>query len=113
MYEAIIRLADRQQELPRTHQYNVLYIIRHHIHPNLKSESVLEQELSILWAALQNRYEQRKVVILPKANHDWVHLHLQDYKFIGEYNHVVHKICAKLQFYEKNLLMKKRLRKLS
>jgi hypothetical protein len=42
-------------------------------------------------------------VILPKANHDWVDLRLQDYKSIGDYNHVVHMICAKLQFCEKEL----------
>jgi hypothetical protein len=35
-------------------------------------------------------------MILPKANHDWIHLSLQDYKFIGDYNHAIHKICAKL-----------------
>jgi hypothetical protein len=35
-------------------------------------------------------------MILPKLNHDWIHLRLQDYKSIGDYNHVVHKICAKL-----------------
>jgi hypothetical protein len=41
------------------------------------------------------------VVILPEVNHDWIHLCLQDYKFIGDYNHVVYKIYAKLQFCEK------------
>jgi hypothetical protein len=40
-------------------------------------------------------------VILLEANHDWVHLHLQDYKSIGYYNHGVHKIFAKLWFCEK------------
>jgi hypothetical protein len=40
-------------------------------------------------------------VILSEANHDWVHLCLQDYKFIEDYNHVVHKICAKLRFCKK------------
>jgi hypothetical protein len=40
-------------------------------------------------------------VILPEANHDWIHLRLQDYKSIEDYNHVVHKICAKLSFCEK------------
>ena len=45
-------------------KYNVLYIIRHHIHPNLKSEYVMEEEPSTLWAALQTRYEQQKAVIL-------------------------------------------------
>jgi hypothetical protein len=38
---------------------------------------------------------------LPEANHDWVHQRLQDYKSIGDYNYVVYKICAKLQFCEK------------
>jgi hypothetical protein len=28
-------------------------------------------------------------------------LRLHDFKSIGEYNHVVHKICARLRFYEK------------
>jgi hypothetical protein len=40
-------------------------------------------------------------VILPETNTDWVHLRLQDYKSIRDYNRVVHKICAKLRFYEK------------
>jgi hypothetical protein len=101
MYEAIVPPADRQQELPPTHKNNALYIIRHHIHIDLKSEYVLEEEPSVLWTALQNHYEQPKGVILPEANHDWIHLCLQDYKSIGDYNHAIHKICGKLQFYEK------------
>jgi hypothetical protein len=28
-------------------------------------------------------------------------LRLQDYKSIGDYNHIIHKICAKLHFCEK------------
>jgi hypothetical protein len=96
MYEAITPPTERQQELLPTYQYNALYIIRHHIHPNLKSDYMLKEEPSALWVALQNHYEQQKVVILPEENHEWVHLHLQDYKSIGDYNHVIHKICAKL-----------------
>jgi hypothetical protein len=40
-------------------------------------------------------------VIFPEANHEWIHIRLQDYKSIVVYNHVVYKICAKLQFCEK------------
>jgi hypothetical protein len=40
MYEAIVPPTEREQALPPTHQYNALYIIRHHIHPALKSEYV-------------------------------------------------------------------------
>jgi hypothetical protein len=48
MYEAIVPPVDRQQELSLTHKYNNLYIIRHHIHPDLKSEYILEEEPSVL-----------------------------------------------------------------
>jgi hypothetical protein len=40
-------------------------------------------------------------MILHEANYDWTMLRLQDFKSIGEYNHVVHKIYAKLWFCEK------------
>jgi hypothetical protein len=48
MYEAIVPPTDRQQELPPTHKYNVLYIIRHNIHLDLKSEYVLEEKPSVI-----------------------------------------------------------------
>jgi hypothetical protein len=76
MYEVIVPPIDRQQELPPTHKYNALYIIGHHIHHDLKSEYVLEEEPNVLWTALQNRYEQQKSVILSEVNHDWIHLRL-------------------------------------
>jgi hypothetical protein len=62
---------------------------------------MMEEELNVFWTALQTRYEQQKTVILPKANHDWTMLRLHDFKSIGEYNHDVHKICARLWFCEK------------
>jgi hypothetical protein len=40
-------------------------------------------------------------VILSVTNHDYTHLRLQNYKSIEDYNHIVHKICARLRFYEK------------
>jgi hypothetical protein len=101
MYEAIIPPADRNVPLLEPYKYNALYIIRNHIHPDLKSEYVMEEELSTLWATLQTRYEQQKTVILLEANHDWTMLWLKDYKSIGDYNHTVHKICARLCFCEK------------
>jgi hypothetical protein len=101
MYEAIVLPAERIVPLLELYKYNALYIVRNHIHPNLKSEYVMEEESSTLWTALQPRYEQQKVMILPGANHDWTMLRLQDFKSIGEYNHVVHKICTRLYFYEK------------
>jgi hypothetical protein len=57
MYEAIVPPAKKEQTLPPTHLYNTLYIIRHHIHHDLKSDYVQEEEPSVLWTALQNRCE--------------------------------------------------------
>jgi hypothetical protein len=54
-----------------------------------------------LWKNLKQHYEQQKAIVLPEATHEWNHLHLQDFKTVNEYNHVVHRLCQKLRFYEK------------
>jgi hypothetical protein len=100
VYEAILPPEVRTITLLDPFKYNALYIIRNHLHVDLKYEYVME-EPHVLWAALQTRYEEQKVVILPEANYDWTMLRLQYFKTIGGYNHVVHKICAKLSFCEK------------
>jgi hypothetical protein len=43
IYEVITPPAERQQELLPTYKYNALYIIRHHIHLDFKSEYILEK----------------------------------------------------------------------
>jgi hypothetical protein len=50
MYEAIRPPTESQQELRLTYKYNVW--------ADLKTEYVLEEEPSTLWAALQTRHEQ-------------------------------------------------------
>ena len=88
-------------QLNEQQKYGALYIIRNHIHPDLKSEYLMEESPSNMWQSLKTRYEQQKAVILPEASHEWTHLRLQDFKFVGAYNHAVHKICSKLRFCEK------------
>jgi hypothetical protein len=98
VYKAILPPHERIVPLLDIFKYNALYIIRNYLHVHLKLEYVMEEEPNILWIVLQTRYKWQKTVILPKANHDWTMLRLHDFKFIGEYNHVVHKICARLCF---------------
>jgi hypothetical protein len=76
MYEAIVRPIEKIVQLLDSYKYNALYIIRNHIHPNMKLEYVIEEEPSTHWTTIQTRYEQQKVVILPQANHDRTHLRL-------------------------------------
>jgi hypothetical protein len=93
--------AEREAAFLDTYEYQALFIIRNHLHPDLKSEYVMEEETHSLWVALKGYYEQQKAILLPEANHERTQIRLQDFKFIEDYNHAIHKICAKLQFCEK------------
>jgi hypothetical protein len=48
-----------------------LFIIQNHLHLDLKSEYLMEDENHSLWVTLKGRYEQHKAILLPEANHEW------------------------------------------
>ena len=79
-------------------KFSALHIMRHHLHPDLKNEYMMEENPRNLWVALKERYEQQKAVILPEAQREWSLLRFMDFKSVAEYKSVVHKICAKLRF---------------
>jgi hypothetical protein len=61
----------------------------------------MEEETHSLWVALKGCYEQEKSILLSKANHEWTQIRLQYFTSIEDYNHAIHKVCAKLRFCEK------------
>ena len=50
-----------------------------------------------LWSYLKEKYDHQKTVILPKARYDWMHLRLQDFKIVNEYNSALFKISSQLK----------------
>jgi hypothetical protein len=48
---------EREAVFLDTYKYQTLYIIWNHLHPDLKSEYVMEEELHSLWVALKGCYE--------------------------------------------------------
>ena len=46
---------------------------------------------------LEERYNHQKMVILPKAHYDWMHLRLQDFKTVSEYNLAIFRISSQLK----------------
>ena len=46
--------------------------------------------------SLQNRFNHQQTVFLPNARYDWIHLRVQDYPTIAEYNTVMYKIALQL-----------------
>jgi hypothetical protein len=57
VYEAILPPKEKTAQLLDPFKYNALYIIRNHLHVDLKSEYVMEEEPHVLLTALQTRYE--------------------------------------------------------
>lgn len=74
-----------------------LIFLRHHLHEGLKNEYLTVKDPFTLWSNLKERYDHQKTVILPKARYDWMHLRLQDFKTVSEYNSALFKISSQLK----------------
>ncbi|XP_027905847.1 uncharacterized protein LOC114165409 [Vigna unguiculata] len=61
-----------------------MIFFRRHLYEGLKIEYLTVKDPSVLWKNLKVRYDHQKIVILPKARYDWMHLRLQDFKTDGE-----------------------------
>ena len=48
-------------------------------------------------------YDHQKIEILPKARYDWIHLRLQDFKSVNDYNSALFKINSQLKLCGENV----------
>lgn len=71
--------------------------LRHHVHEDLKREYLTVKDPLVLWNKLKDRYEHLKAIILPTARYEWMHLRLQDFKSISDYNSAVYRITSQLE----------------
>nr|GEW53573.1 uncharacterized protein [Tanacetum cinerariifolium] len=58
----------------------------HHLYEALKTEYLTVKDPLMLWNNLKDRYDHQKMVILPRAHYEWVHLRLQDFKSVTKQN---------------------------
>jgi hypothetical protein len=98
---ATIQEPQQRAAIPEKHTFTALALLRFYIHKDLKLEYLMIENPRELWVTLKERYDQQKELIWPEANHEWNNLRLQDFKSMADYNHVVHRICSKLKFCEK------------
>ena len=80
-----------------------LIFLRHHLHKDLKIEYLTVKDPLILWTELKKRFDHQKTVILLKARYDWMHLRLQDFKSVSEYNSALFKISSQLKLCGENI----------
>ena len=72
-------LKDGNQAFQQDHAKAMIFI-RHHLLEELKTKYLTVKNPIHLWKNLKERYENQKIVILPKTRYDWFHLKLQDLK---------------------------------
>lgn len=80
-----------------------MIFLRHHLHEGLKSEYLTVKDPLVLWNNLKERYDHQKTVILPKARYHWMHLRLQDFKTVSEYNSALFRITSQLKLCGENV----------
>ncbi|XP_009596404.1 uncharacterized protein [Nicotiana tomentosiformis] len=74
-----------------------MIFLRHHLDEGLKTEYLTLKELFELWSSLKERYDHLKAMILPRARYEWIHLRLQNFKNVSEYNSVVFRITSQFK----------------
>ncbi|KAK9668163.1 hypothetical protein RND81_13G038700 [Saponaria officinalis] len=70
-------------------QAKAMIFLHHHLNVTVKDPLTL-------WTNLKERYDHLKTVILPKVRYDWIHLKLQDFKSISDYNSAMFRITSQL-----------------
>ena len=84
-------------EASRQDNAKAMIFLRHHLHEGLKTEYLTVKNSLELWMSLKDRYDHQKTVILPRARHEWMHLRLQDFKSVSEYNSQIFRISLQLK----------------
>ncbi|XP_076929018.1 uncharacterized protein LOC143593201 [Bidens hawaiensis] len=88
-----------------------MVFLRHHIFEALKTEYLTIKDPLVLLTKLKERYDHQKTVILPRARYEWIHLRLQDFKSISEYNSAIFGITSQLILCGENITGKEMLKK--
>ncbi|KAF3655194.1 Beta-galactosidase [Capsicum annuum] len=74
-----------------------MIFLRNHLDEVLKIEYLTTKDPLVLWNSLKERFDHLKMVILPKARYEWIHLRFQDYKSVHEYNSAMFRISSQLK----------------
>jgi len=96
----------KENEASKQDKAKAMIFLRHHLDEGLKTEYLTIKDPLELWNNLKERYDHQKTVILPKARYDWMHLRLQDFKSVSEYNSAIFKISSQLKLCGRKKLMR-------
>ncbi|KAM0040455.1 hypothetical protein Hdeb2414_s0012g00394071 [Helianthus debilis subsp. tardiflorus] len=89
-------IIDGNQTSPQD-KAKAMIFLRHHLHEDLKREYLTVEDPLELWTNIKERFDHQKLVLLPKARYEWLHLRLQDFKTVSEYNSALFRITSELK----------------
>lgn len=88
-------IVDHNDDLQTTAQ--AIFLIRHHLDKELQSQYLDEYNPRALWDALKRRYDHLRLISLPSARNDWIHLWVLDHPTIASYNNALFWITSQLK----------------
>ncbi|XP_049360473.1 uncharacterized protein LOC125825182 [Solanum verrucosum] len=80
-----------------------MIFLHHHLDEGLKAEYLTMKDPLELWTDLKEKYDHLKTTVLPRGRYEWIHLQLQDFKTVCEYNSDVYKITSQLKLCKENI----------
>ncbi|XP_075515359.1 uncharacterized protein LOC142550001 [Primulina tabacum] len=83
-----------ENEMSQQDRAKALIFLRHHLNDGLKVEYLTVKEPRELWKNLKERFDHQQTVVLPRARFEWMHLQLQDFKFVSDYNSALFKTSS-------------------
>lgn len=77
-------IADHHGDLQTKAQ--AIFILRHHMDQDLQIQYLDEYNPRALWDALKQLYDHLRLISLPAARNDWIHIRVLDHPMIASYN---------------------------
>ncbi|XP_073309892.1 uncharacterized protein [Primulina huaijiensis] len=83
-------------EMSQQNRTKTLIFLHRHLNDGLKVEYLTVKEPRELWKNLKERFDHQRTVVLPRAQYEWMHLRLQDFKSVSDYNSALFKTSSTL-----------------
>ncbi|CAM8980105.1 unnamed protein product [Rhodiola kirilowii] len=71
-----------------------MILLRHHLHESFKAQYLTVRKFYELRKSVKDRFDHQRTITLPRAKYEWMHLRLQYFKKVSDYNSEVFRIVS-------------------
>jgi hypothetical protein len=96
--------SDPNEQAIRQKASKAVCLLLRHVHPDLKSNYLEENNPAVIWKSLKHRFStDRKQTMLPLLNDEWNKLCFYNFKTVTEYSTALYKIVTELSWCGKKI----------